>query len=364
MGHYRKDVLSIVVNNTCNLKCLYCYVRDLEKSYKNKPKAKVININFAKRGVDDFFKKYKSRKLRFFSSGEATQNFDLMKEITEYARKKAGNKLWIELQTNCVFPEKVAKWVTKNVDMLWISLDGIKDVQDYYRPTKDGTSTFDVIDRNIKIINKGSATIGFRGTIGMKNVDRQNELVDYAKEVGIKFIYVMSMEDYCPNEGISVQHFGREFVKTYHYAKKKGIYYGCQQIMNFDEPVKVACRSLLPMPHLTPDGYVSCCDICLDGENPVIPDFIFGKYNPKTDKIIYYPDRIAKIQSRNIDNLPFCKSCKLLEHCAGGCAGGAILTSGDFYGINPYHCKLTKYLAKRLPELINKGYDPNLPLHP
>jgi hypothetical protein len=51
MAHCRKTQLSVLLNNFCNLSCLYCYVgRETGK------KKEQISLEFAKRGILDFLK--------------------------------------------------------------------------------------------------------------------------------------------------------------------------------------------------------------------------------------------------------------------------------------------------------------------
>jgi radical SAM protein with 4Fe4S-binding SPASM domain len=138
-------------------------------------------------------------------------------------------------------------------------------------------------------------------------------------------------------------------------------------MINFDEEVEINCRALLPVPHLTLDGWISCCDMMNSGEGffaEMFPELLYGKYDKETKTIEYFPERIEKIRTRNIYNLKECQNCPALKHCAGGCIGSSLMTSGEFYGINRDYCAITKYLFKKLPHLVNIGYRKDLPLHP
>jgi radical SAM protein with 4Fe4S-binding SPASM domain len=326
----------------------------------------VIDLNFAKCGIKDFFEETQSYQLRIFSNGEPLMSFKRVCEITDYARSLAGSQLFVELQTNGYFNRKVTAWVGENIDMLWISLDGPEDVQNHNRPTKSSQSSFHVIDENITRLKQyGKTKIGLRPTITDYNVDRQIELIDYAQKKGITAIYAYPWASFLGRKDgqPDLFHFADEFLKAREYAEKIGIYYGTIFMINFDEEVEINCRSLLPAPHLTIDGYISCCDMMNNGDG-LLPDLIYGKYNPETQKITYYQDKIDKIRTRNIHHLPDCQQCEVLKHCAGGCIGSAIMASWDFYGINPDYCKVTKYLFKHLPHIVNIGYNKDIPLHP
>ena len=51
MGHFRKNIISILLSENCNLACRYCYINELRRA---KTEFRSISIDFAKRGVDDF----------------------------------------------------------------------------------------------------------------------------------------------------------------------------------------------------------------------------------------------------------------------------------------------------------------------
>ena len=51
------------------------------------------------------------------------------------------------------------------------------------------------------------------------------------------------------------------------YNFAQAIQAGYQGYQTSDEPGEYACRSLLPVPHLTTDGYVSACDMALFGKD-------------------------------------------------------------------------------------------------
>ena len=82
MAHVRKQMISFFLTTKCNLRCIYCY------TYKNqdmKKEHQTLDFNFAKRGVDDFFRDNTSRHIRFYGIGEPTLELELIKKIRDYA---------------------------------------------------------------------------------------------------------------------------------------------------------------------------------------------------------------------------------------------------------------------------------------
>jgi uncharacterized protein len=364
MAHCRKKQLSIFINNKCNLKCRYCY--DGANGSANK-KNKKIDIEFVKCGITDYFNNYSSREIRFFANGEPTLELDLIKEIREFALSMDKNSTF-ELQTNGFFSKSVAEWIGDNIDIVWVSYDGLPEAQDYYRPVMSGESSSLVVENNIKLLASKSLTLGCRATIGKKNIDKQVEMIDFLGSLGVKAVMsdpmFASVEDcnsvFSNNESPSLMKYAKEFLKAREHAEHKRMFYGSILSVNFDEKTMHACRACIPYPHLTIDGYVSACDMATDINNKGMSSLIYGKYDKRKNKIIYNKEVTQKISLRTAPNMKLCQDCEVLYNCAGACVGEALNETGSIYGIKPEVCKAIKYLAKRMP--LNKGRYPYL--HP
>jgi len=364
MSHCRKKQLSIFVNNKCNLGCRYCYDGANKSSEKTK---KVIDINFVKRGIIDYFANYTSREIRFFGNGEPTLEIDLIKEIVKFA-KDIDQKSTFELQTNGFFSENHAKWIGKNMNIVWISCDGFPEIQNYYRPTVNSGNSSVIVERNIRYLASLPITLGCRITIGRKNINQQVEIINYFKSLGVKAVMsdpMFASVDDCNSpfsemESPDLLGYAKNFLKARKYAEKIGIFYGSILTVNFDEETECACRACIPYPHLTIDGHVSACDMASDVSNKKMSALIYGEFDKAKNKIIYHNDKINIIKSRKGSNMTACSKCEVLKNCAGGCLGEALNETGSMFGIKPEACKAIKYLAKRMP--LNTGIYPYL--HP
>lgn len=366
MAHVRKQQICFFLTTKCNLKCRYCYTL---KAIDIEEKDQTLNFKFAKRGIDDFFRDYSSREIRFYGAGEPTLEFELMRKIREYAYSKAGDKLKVELQTNGFFSESTVRWIENNVNVLWISADGPPQIQDLQRPSKKGTPSAKIVERNIRHFAKQKhLQVGVRATITPFTINRQIELVKYFHGLGIKYINTVPasapvIDSSDPIFQWDPIDFAKNFLEARKEAEKLGVFYTSLFIANFDEKTRYACRACVPYPHLTTDGYVSCCDYAQFGpkyNSGPLQQLIYGKYIPEEDRIIYDEDKIYKIRSRCAENLAKgpCKGCEYIDYCAGGCVGQVVNATGDLAGILEKNCKIIKYLAKRLP--LGKGLYPIL----
>jgi len=364
MAHCRKRQLSIFVNRTCSLACRYCY-DGVNRSSTTGPRR--IDKDFVKRGVLDYFANYASREIRFFANGEPTLDLDFIKEITQFALEEDESCVF-ELQTNGLFSEDTAKWISGNMDIVWISCDGPPEIQDYYRPTVGGGPSSPTVERNIRYLAAQPIILGCRATIGKRNLERQVDIIDYFHSLGVKAVMSDPMfasvnacnSEFSFEESPSLLDYAKRFLEAREYAESKGLFYGSILSANFDEETECACRACIPYPHLTVDGHVSACDMASDWCNSKMAPLIYGEYDKEKDRIKYDQDKIVVIKSRIASNMSRCQGCKILKNCAGACLGEALNETGSMFGIKPEVCAAIRYLSERMP--LNKGLFPFL--HP
>ena len=364
MAHYRKECISFFMTTECNLACSYCYTRNWVHDEQS------IDLEFAKQGIRDFFASSKSRHIRFYGVGEPTLEFDKIKALREFAFELAGSNLTVETQTNGVFSANVARWLAHNTDIIWISCDGPPDVQDALRPTVGGGKTSGVMERNVAILlNEGAeAIVGVRSTITPINLYRQIEMIEYFHGLGITAVFSDPVFPAVETDSTRVKEldlpedfmmeYAREFLRARKKAEELRIFYGSIFTVNFDEKTEYFCRSCLPCPHLTTDGYVSCCDMAFLGH--ILPELIYGGFDPDTGTITHDQKKIAAIRLRKSSSLAECQGCPVLYHCAGACLGEGVNETGCLLGVKKDYCEAIRFLAKHMP--LNAGLYPYL--HP
>lgn len=372
MPHCNKRMLSFFLTTRCNLCCLYCY----NAKERNAIEEKTLSLEIAKAGIDWYFARNDSRHIRFYGPGEPTQEFERLKEITEYAKSHpdGGEKVTVEIQTNGVFTEYIREWALDNFNVMWMSFDGMKDVQSYNRPLNpaynnlfNNCSSADILEKNVQwlINNKGNRDlmVGARVTITDKNINRQIEMVDYFYDLGIRYVwtnplfYSVGKVPVCIDKPKKQSyHFDMDlyldnYLQAYKYAKSKGLFWGSFLTINFDGESSYHCRCCTPLsaPHLTPDGYISACDMVVLGAEPYhMSPFIVGKWDVKAKTFNLYEDRINDLNNRCSTKIKHCKVCPAKLHCGGYCLGEIVNETGRLDGQNPIKCKAVLRLFKEL----------------
>ncbi len=367
MGHHRKHCMSFLMSSTCNLDCTYCYVPHWGNTVD--PEDRTVDLDFAVAGMKEFFSWAPKPAIRFFAAGEPTVGFKRMTEIVDEGRKLLddGQHLQVELQTNGVFNDRIADWVGENVDILWISCDGPPVFQDAQRPTVGKKASSPVVEANIRrFAAQPNMQFGTRATFLTDNFDQQVAVLDYFRNLGVKYVcgapaYSSTVNEHTPVP--TLLRFAQEFVPAFFHAQSNGMFYQTHLIVNFDEEVDAYCRACTTpvCPQLTSDGYVSCCDWACFGSkylDGVLNQLIYGKWDKEKKAIVYDAERKAAIEGRNVATLAEgdCKDCPVIKHCAGGCIGKVMVRSGGLYKMDPNWCQATRYLAEHIP--LNQGLYP------
>lgn len=383
MPHSNKKMLSFFVTTKCNLCCRYCYNADERNSINEQ----TISLEIAKSAIDWYFENQKSRHIRFYGPGEPTLEFDKIKEITEYAKnhKKGGENVTVEIQTNGIFTSDIREWILNNVNIVWLSFDGMKEIQNHNRPLNpkysllfNNETSADIIENNVNwfVKNKGNRNlmVGARVTITNDNIKMQKLMVDYFYKLGIEYVWtnplfysvgnipVVNDKIKKSNYFFDMDSYVDNYIDAYEYAKQKGLFWGSFLTVNFDGVSPYHCRCCTPKeaPHITPDGYVSACDmVVLGGDAHHMSAFIVGKWNEEKKEFDFYEDKIKKLNERKSTNISHCKTCIAQLHCGGYCLGETVNETGKLDGQNVVKC----FAIRKLFSLLGRC-DPYSYLHP
>ena len=132
------ECIKIHVSNICNLKCNYCYA-----SYGNYGKKDTLmSFKIAERIVDYIKRTKKIRYVTFFG-GEPFMAMDVIEYICE---NLIQNNIKFFAQTNgTLLNDRILEVIKKYHIKLTISLDGMKEINDYNRKFRSGQGTYDLI---------------------------------------------------------------------------------------------------------------------------------------------------------------------------------------------------------------------------
>ena len=139
--------LCLHIAHTCNLNCSYCFA----SQGKYHGERALMSFDVGKRALDFLVENSGSRRnleVDFFG-GEPLMNFDVVKQLVEYARsieKQAGKNFRFTLTTNgMLIDDDVIDFANREMSNVVLSLDGRQEVHDRYRVDYAGKGSWETI---------------------------------------------------------------------------------------------------------------------------------------------------------------------------------------------------------------------------
>lgn len=267
----------LILTEDCNLRCKYCY-EDAGRCCDN-----YMSFETAKKAADfliDNVAKYGSRNIHFtFFGGEPLLNLNVMTDIRRYVVDKASKcniNYSFSLITNCTiynrqYEEFILEWykVEKKVN-IQISTDGIPELQDKNRITKNGKPTSEIVKENIlklkKLFKNNDIDFDFVDThsvVTRHNIADMFSSYKYLRELGINNVsFVLPRDEYWDNDDISNYINQLILISDYVYEEciKAGNlkpYIKAQKIIG--EKTNIICEAAKSVCAITPDGDIYPC---------------------------------------------------------------------------------------------------------
>ncbi|MCD6215492.1 MAG: His-Xaa-Ser system radical SAM maturase HxsB [Candidatus Aenigmarchaeota archaeon] len=339
-----RDKFSRVFNGTslhvitttlrCNQKCIYCHALSRPMD------AKEYDMDEeTARAVVDFIFQSPSKTIGIeFQGGEPLANFDIIKYIIEYAKKKNRTekrdmRFMIVSNLTMMTKEKL-KFLLKNQVGLCTSLDGPKEVHDKNRKYFDGRGSYDDVVHWIKDIKKQNAyTLGALPTISKFSLPYWKEIIDEYRRLGFDRIRIRNLMNlgFASARWDEIGYTAEEFLdfwkKSLDYIlslNRKGVRFLegmtiiiARQFLSKDSQSFTCwgspCGAALMQTAYNQDGDVYTCD-----EGRSFDIFKLGNVKENTYKEIYTSDAVLNIVSLSsmksflCDNCvwqPFCTNC-------------------------------------------------------
>ncbi len=179
----------VAMNLDCNLACRYCFEGQRKgKFYMSKETADSF-VEFVRGRVNAESGSFEEIRLAFYG-GEPLLSIELVEYISEKMKLLAesdGRTYRGSIITNgtLLTPRVAKRLVAKGINDAAVTLDGPKDVHDYFRPFKTGKGSFDVIIKNLDAVC-GIMDIQVGGNYTKENYRDFPLLLDYMMERGLR----------------------------------------------------------------------------------------------------------------------------------------------------------------------------------
>lgn len=341
--------LCLHVSHDCNLRCKYCFASTGDFGEGRR----LLDFETGKKAIDFLIEKSKGRhnlELDFFG-GEPLMNFEVVKQIVEYARslEKEHNKLFrFTITTNGILLDDAKiDYINREMSNVVLSIDGRREVNDRMRPCINGSGSYDIIlDKYKKFVDKrGHDQYYARGTFTKYNLDFADDVLSLYEQgfdqLSVEPVVSNPDEDYAITEAdfpaifAEYEKLAKELIKI----KKSGRTINFFHFMlDLDQgPCAIkrlrGCGCGNEYVAVTPDGDIYPCHQFVGMKEWKMGNLHDGSFDFKMKD--YF-------SQTTVYNKTDCKDCWAKFYCSGGCNANNLQYAGDVLKSHKLSCELEK----------------------
>lgn len=336
------------IAHDCNLRCKYCFAStgDFGKGRK------LMSFETGKHAIDFLLENSGDRpnlELDFFG-GEPLMNFDVVKQIVKYARSREaefGKKFRFTITTNgLLLDDDKIDFINKEMSNVVLSIDGRKEVNDYFRVRVDGTGCYDKILPMFKklVAGRGDKEYYVRGTFTNRNLDFSEDVFSLYNEgfdqisvepvVGDSDEYALTEKD-LPTVFKEYENLANRIIEN---EKKGGKFNFFHFMLDLDQgPCAIkrlrGCGCGNDYVAITPDGDIYPCHQFVG-----IDEYKMGNIDEGT----FNQEMKADFAKAHVYSKEECTKCWAKFYCSGGCNANNYQYMGNIRKAHKLSCQLEK----------------------
>lgn len=341
--------LCLHVAHTCNLNCSYCFA----SQGKYHGDRALMSLDVGKRALDFLIENSGPRRnleVDFFG-GEPLMNWDVVKQLVGYARKRekeAGKNFRFTLTTNgMLIDDDVIDFSNREMSNVVLSLDGRKEIHDRLRVDYAGNGSYDRIVPKFQefVKRRGDGDYYMRGTFTHANPDFLND-IKVMLDLGFDKLSMEPVvcapgdeaaltEQDLPIEFEQYEKLAELMLEREKAGKPFTFYHYMIDLTGGPCIYKriSGCGSGTEYMAVTPWGDLYPCHQFVGEEKYKLGDI----WNGVTAKGVQDEFACCNVYTR-----PDCADCWAKLYCSGGCAANAYHSTGSVNGVYKYGCELFK----------------------
>ena len=329
----------------CNLDCKYCYFLSKENLYPGS------QFRMGDDLLESFIRQYiegqQVPEITFaWQGGEPTlMGLPFFERAIELQQKyrPPGKKIFNAFQTNGVLLDDAwAAFFKANDFLIGLSIDGPRELHDFYRVDKGGRPTFDQVMGGLRYLQQHGVEYNTLTTLHAANAAQPLEVYHFLRdEIGsqfLQFIPIVERDndtgyqegDRVTGRSITADQYGQFLIAIFDEWVKRDV--GRVFVQIFDVALAAwsghrpglcifeeTCGNALAMEH---NGDVFSCD------HYVEPNYKLGNINQDLLIELIASDRQQQFGLNKRDTLPqYCLDCEVRFVCNGGCPKNRFITT-------------------------------------
>ncbi len=336
------------IAHDCQLRCKYCFAStgDFGKGRK------LMSFETGKHAIDFLLENSGDRpnlELDFFG-GEPLMNFGVVKQVVEYARsreKEYNKKFRFTITTNgLLLDDEKIDFINREMSNVVLSIDGRKEVNDYFRVLPNGQGCYDIIMPKYKklVAGRGDKEYYVRGTFTNKNLDFSKDVfalneagfdqISVEPVVGDDDIYALTEKD-LPAVFAEYEKLALQLLENEKKGKKFNFFHFMLDLDQGPCAIKRlrGCGCGNDYVAITPDGDIFPCHQFVG-----IDEYKMGNIDEGT----FDQEMKADFARAHVYSKPECRECWAKFYCSGGCNANNYQYMGDIRKAHKISCQLEK----------------------
>jgi uncharacterized protein len=366
--------------SACNLNCDYCFFLKKERLYPGSNFRMSDEVHEAY--IRQLFEAHQVPQVTVaWQGGEPTlMGLDFFRRSVEFQKKytKPGTRIENTFQTNGILlNDEWCQFFHENNFLIGLSMDGPKELHDFYRKDKGGHGTFDRVMKSARLLQKLKVEFNILCTVNSKNADYPLDVYRFFRdELGahyLQFIPIVERDNESgfqegnkiTDRSVRPNQWGRVLIEIFDEWVKRDV--GKTFVINFDGTLAgwlgragtvcifgPTCGQGMALEH---NGDLYSCDHFVE------PKHHLGNILQTPMIELVASDQQRKFGQDKRDTLPaHCRQCDVLHICNGECPKNRLLKTPDGEAGLNYLCEGYKAFFKHadkpmrvMAELLRQG---------
>ena len=343
--------------SACNLNCDYCFFLKKERLYPGS------SFRMSDEVLEAYIKQLLEahqvpRVTVAWQGGEPTlMGLDFYRRAMKLLEKhrRPGTVIENTFQTNGVLlDEEWCRFFRENGFLIGLSLDGPKELHDFYRKDKGGRGTFDRVESAARLLQKHGVEFNVLCTVNSRNADHPLKVYRFFRDEldvhYLQFIPIVEREnetgfqegDEVTDRSVIPEKWGRFLIEIFDEWVRRDV--GRTFVLNFDGALAgwlgmagtlcifgPTCGLGMALEH---NGDLYSCDHFVE------PDYFLGNILETTLAEMVNGEKQRKFGRDKRDTLPnFCRKCEFLFACNGECPKNRFIKTPDGEPGGNYLCE-------------------------
>ena len=322
-------LVELLITERCNMDCIYCQA-DVNQKKRD------MSTSVAKATINKAFELSHSKIIFEFSGGEPLLNFNLFSKLISFIEKKADDNdksVIICLATNgTLLTPSIAKFLKAHKIKLSLSIDGPETIHKFSRPLVGGKSSWQLLQKAIKIIENHGLPYGVMLTISKTNYKHPDEILHFLTKLNpqsVKINPVVNVGRALTKSETNIKSEQYlEFMKHLflEMARNKNIVreFNLSEIVNrfiskFRDYrcMRSKCNAGITYFVVDPGGNIYPCAQMTGYTHAKLGNILY--LEKKLDTLQYTSQFVEKLKERIFSKVMPCCNCEWRMFCQGGC---------------------------------------------